>query len=149
MFDLNRPLHAYDLDKIKNKITVRNSKKGESFKALDNKNYTLDKDMCVIADDEGVLGLGGIIGGIKSGTEIHTKNILLESAYFDPTLIRKTAKKLDLNSDAKFRFERGVDPQSVTAGLELSCQNNFRNLWREVSNFDVQQTKKFKDLEIK
>ena len=88
MFDLNRPLHAYDLDKIKNKITVRNSKKGESFKALDNKNYTLDKDMCVIADDEGVLGLGGIIGGERSGTEIHTKNILLESAYFDPTLIR-------------------------------------------------------------
>ena len=120
MFDLNRPLHAYDLDKIKNKITVRNSKKGESFKALDNKNYTLDKDMCVIADDEGVLGLGGIIGGVRSGTEIHTKNILLESAYFDPTLIRKTAKKLDLNSDAKFRFERGVDPQSVTAGLDLS-----------------------------
>ena len=68
MFDLNRPLHAYDLDKIKNKITVRNSKKGESFKALDNKNYTLDKDMCVIADDEGVLGLGGIIGGERSGT---------------------------------------------------------------------------------
>ena len=78
MFDLNRPLHAYDLDKIKNKITVRNSKKGENFKALDNKNYTLEKDMCVISDDEGVLGLGGIIGGERSGTEKHTKNILLE-----------------------------------------------------------------------
>ncbi len=148
MFDLNRPLHAYDLDKIKNKITVRNSKKGESFKALDNKNYTLDKDMCVIADDEGVLGLGGIIGGERSGTEIHTKNILLESAYFDPTLIRKTAKKLDLNSDAKFRFERGVDPQSVTAGLESAVELILEICGGEVSKLDVQQTKKFKDLEI-
>ncbi len=149
MFDLNRPLHAYDLDKIKNKITVRNSKKGESFKALDNKNYTLDKDMCVIADDEGLLGLGGIIGGERSGTEIHTKNILLESAYFDPTLIRKTAKKLDLNSDAKFRFERGVDPQSVTAGLDSAVELILEICGGEVSKLDVQQTKKFKDLEIK
>ena len=149
MFDLNRPLHAYDLDKIKNKITVRNSKKGESFKALDNKNYTLDKDMCVIADDEGVLGLGGIIGGERSGTEINTKNILLESAYFDPTLIRKTAKKLDLNSDAKFRFERGVDPQSVTAGLDSAVELILEICGGEVSKLDVQQTKKFKDLEIK
>ncbi len=149
MFDLNRPLHAYDLDKIKNKITVRNSKKGESFKALDNKNYTLDKDMCVIADDEGVLGLGGIIGGERSGTEIHTKNILLEAAYFDPTLIRKTAKKLDLNSDAKFRFERGVDPQSVSAGLDSAVELILEICGGEVSKLDVQQTKKFKDLEIK
>ena len=149
MFDLNRPLHAYDLDKIKNKITVRNSKKGESFKALDNKNYTLDKDMCVIADDEGVLGLGGIIGGERSGTEINTKNILLESAYFDPTLIRKTAKKLDLNSDAKFRFERGVDPQSVTAGLDSAVELILEICGGEVSKLDLQQTKKFKDLEIK
>ena len=149
MFDLNRPLHAYDLDKIKNKITVRNSKKGESFKALENKDYTLDKDMCVIADDEGVLGLGGIIGGERSGTEIHTKNILLESAYFDPTLIRKTAKKLDLNSDAKFRFERGVDPQSVTAGLDSAVELILEICGGEVSKLDVQQTKKFKDLEIK
>ena len=65
MFDLNRPLHAYDLDKIKNKIVIRNSKKGENLKALDNNNYTLEDNMCVIADDEGPLGLGGIIGGCK------------------------------------------------------------------------------------
>ena len=75
MFDLNRPLHAYDLDKIKNKIIVRNSKKGESLNALDNKTYNLQNDMCVISDDAGVLGLGGIIGGTRSGTEIETKNI--------------------------------------------------------------------------
>ena len=117
MFDLNRPLHAYDLDKIKNRIIVRNSKKGEILKALDNNNYTLDENMCVIADDEGPLGLGGIIGGTRSGTEIDTKNILIESAYFDPEITRKTAKNLDLNSDAKFRFERGIDPNSIESGL--------------------------------
>ena len=72
MFDLNRPLHAYDADKIDKEIIVRNSKKGESFMALDDKKYTLQKDMCVIADKSGVLGLGGVIGGTRSGTEIET-----------------------------------------------------------------------------
>ena len=77
--------------------------------------------MCVIADDEGALGLGGIIGGTRTGTELDTKNILLESAYFDPEITRKTAKKLDLNSDAKFRFERGIDPHSIKIGLEAAA----------------------------
>jgi len=120
MFDLNRPLHAYDADKINKEIIVRNSKKGESFEALDNKKYTLEKDMCVIADKSGVLGLGGIIGGNRSGTEFTTKNILLESAYFYPTEIRRTAKILNIDTDAKYRFERGVDPNSVQMGLELA-----------------------------
>ena len=84
MFDLNRPTHAYDADKIDREIIVRNSKEGETFKALDEKMY-FSKDMCVIADKSGVLGLGGIIGGTRSGTEINTKNILLESAYFLPS----------------------------------------------------------------
>ena len=119
MFDLNRPLHAYDADKINKEIIVRNSKKGESFEALDNKKYTLDKNMCAITDKSGVLGLGGIIGGIKSGTEFSTKNILLESAYFYSKAIRKTAKKLNIDTDAKYRFERGIDPNSIKIGLEL------------------------------
>ena len=93
MLDLNRPLHAYDADKIDKEIIVRNSKKGETFEALDNKKYILD-GMCVISDRSGVLGLGGIIGGISSGTEFGTKNILLESAYFNPKSIRKTSKRL-------------------------------------------------------
>ena len=76
MFDLNRPLHAYDADKIDKEIIVRNSKKGETFEALDNKKYTTDDQMCVITDKSGVLGLGGIMG-VRSGTEINTKNILL------------------------------------------------------------------------
>ncbi len=74
--------------------------------------------MCVISDYQGVLGLGGIIGGTRSGTEIYTKNILLESAYFDPVITRKTAKKLSLNSYAKFKFGRGIDPNLGSLGLE-------------------------------
>jgi len=120
MYDLNRPLHAYDADKINKEIIVRNSKRGESFDALDNKKYTLDSNMCVISDKSGVLGLGGIIGGTRSGTEFSTKNILLESAYFYPSEIRKTAKNLNINTDAKYRFERGVDPKSIKMGLELA-----------------------------
>ena len=120
MLDINRPLHAYDADKIEKGIIVRNSKSGEKLTALDNKNYELDNGMCVISDNKGVLGLGGIIGGTRSGTEFDTKNILLESAYFKPALTRRTAKKLNLDTDAKFRFERGIDPLSIEDGLNLS-----------------------------
>ena len=94
MLDLNRPLHAYDADKIQKGIVVRNSKKGERFNALDNKEYKLEEGMCVISDNAGVLGLGGIIGGIRSGTEQNTKNVLIESAYFSPRSIRKSSKIL-------------------------------------------------------
>jgi len=119
MFDLNRPLHAYDADRIDEEIIVRNSKKGESFEALDNKKYTLENNMCAISDKSGILGLGGIIGGTRSGTELSTKNILLESAYFFPSSTRKTSKTLNIDTDAKFRFERGIDPDSIKLGLEL------------------------------
>ncbi len=122
MFDLNRPLHAYDADKINKEIIVRNSKKGESFEALDNKKYTLQNNMCAITDKFGVLGLGGIIGGTRSGTEFSTKNILLESAYFYPSSVRKTAKILNIDTDAKYRFERGIDPNSIQSGLELGMR---------------------------
>ena len=121
MFDLNRPLHAYDANKIDKEIIIRDAKDGEEFEALDNKTYNLKKGMCVITDKSGVLGLGGIIGGTKTSTGIHTKNILLESAYFLPSSIRKTAKELNINTDAKYRFERGIDPNSVTQGLEIAA----------------------------
>ena len=120
MFDLNRPLHAYDADKIDREIIVRNAKEGEEFEALDNKKYKLKKGMCVIADKSSILGLGGIIGGTKTSTEFDTKNILLESAYFLPKSIRKTARDLMINTDAKYRFERGIDPNSVIEGLEAA-----------------------------
>ncbi len=148
MFDLNRPLHAYDADKINKGIIVRNSKKGENFKALDNKNYSLDDGMCVISDHEGVLGLGGIIGGTRSGTELNTKNILLESAFFDPEITRKTAKKLQLNSDAKFRFERGIDPNSIQIGLDKASEMIIKICGGQVSKSDIQSTKKIKNKKI-
>jgi Phenylalanyl-tRNA synthetase beta subunit len=105
--------------------------------------------MCVIADDEGPLGLGGIIGGIRSGTELDTKNVLIESAYFDPGITRKTAKLLEINSDAKFRFERGIDPQSVKDGLLMAVKLIVEICGGEVSNFDIQETIKYKKKIIK
>jgi len=137
MFDLNRPLHAYDADKIDQEIIVRNSKKGESFEALDNKKYTLENNMCAISDKSGVLGLGGIIGGTRSGTEISTKNILLESAYFFPTSTRKTSKKLNIDTDAKYRFERGIDPDSIKLGLEFGMCMILDICGGEASKFSI------------
>ena len=144
MLDINRPLHAYDADKIEKGIIVRNSKSGEEFTALDNKKYKLEKGMCVISDNRGVLGLGGIIGGTRSGTEFDTKNILLESAYFDPGSIRNTAKKLNLDTDAKFRFERGIDPLSIEHGLNKAAKLIKEICGGEISKIDVQKIETYK-----
>ena len=149
MFDLNRPLHAYDADKINESIIVRNSKKCESFEALDNKTYTLQDNMCVISDQSGVLGLGGIIGGTRSGTELDTKNILLESAYFNPKSIRKTSKLLNIDTDAKFRFERGIDPNSIEEGLVKAAKLIQEICGGEISKLDVQKSEIFKKISIR
>ena len=122
MFDLNRPLHSYDADKIDQEIIIRDSKEGEEFEALDNKKYKLKKGMCVIADKSSVLGLGGIIGGTKTSTELDSKNILLRSAYFLPSSIRKTSRDLGINTDAKYRFERRMNPNSVLEGLQFATE---------------------------
>jgi len=139
MLDINRPLHAYDADKIEKGIVVRNSKFGEEFIALDNKSYKLDDEMCVISDSNSVLGLGGIIGGTRSGTEFNTKNILLESAYFEPRSIRSTSKKLNLDTDAKFRFERGIDPSSIENGLNKAALLIKEICGGEISKIDIQR----------
>ena len=149
MFDLNRPLHAYDADKIDKGIVVRNSTKGEVFKALDNKDYKLDNGMCVISDNTGVLGLGGIIGGSRSATEIKTKNVLIEAAYFDPRSIRKTSKILNIDTDAKYRFERGIDPLSIEQGLQRAAELIKKICGGEVSKFDIQNSEKIKNKLIK
>ena len=149
MFDLNRPLHAYDSDKIDKGIIVRNSKKGEKFKALDNKDYTLENDMCVITDKSGILGLGGIIGGIRSGTELETKNVLIEAAYFNPRSIRKTSKVLNIDTDAKFRFERGIDPLSIEQGLQRAAELIKKICGGEVSKFDIQKIENIKNKIVK
>ena len=148
MLDMNRPLHAYDADKIEKGIIVRNSKFGEEFTALDNKNYKLENGMCVITDNKGVLGLGGIIGGTRSGTELGTKNVLLESAYFDPKSIRRTSKKLNLDTDAKFRFERGIDPLSIEDGLNKAASLIKETCGGEISKIDIQKINTFKPRNI-
>ena len=137
MFDLNRPLHVYNADKINKEIIVRNSKVGENFEALDSKNYKLNNKMCVITDKSGVLGLGGIIGGATTSSELDTKNILLESAYFLPTSIRKTSRALNINSDAKYRFERGIDPNSIIEGLEVAAALIVKICGGKASKFSV------------
>ncbi|MDA9598762.1 phenylalanine--tRNA ligase subunit beta [Candidatus Pelagibacter sp.] len=149
MLDINRPLHAYDADKIEKGIIVRNSKAGEEFTALDNKNYKLEKGMCVICDNKGVLGLGGIIGGTRSGTEFDTKNILLESAYFEPRSIRNTAKKLNLDTDAKFRFERGIDPLSIEDGLKKAASLINEICGGEIGKVNIQKIETYKNKMLK
>ena len=148
MLDINRPLHAYDADKIEKGIIVRNSKSGEKFTALDNKDYKLDKNMCVISDHKGVLGLGGIIGGTRSGTEFDTRNILLESAYFDPRSVRNTAKKLNLDTDAKYRFERGIDPLSIEVGLKKATLLIQEICGGEIGKIDIQKIETYKNKTI-
>ena len=137
MLDLNRPLHAYDANKIDKEIIVRNSRPEESFEALDGKQYKLKNNMCVISDKSGALGLGGIIGGTRSGTEFETTNILLESAYFYPSSVRRTANSLDIDTDAKYRFERGIDPNSIKEGLELATGLIIKICGGEASKFSL------------
>ena len=122
MLDLNRPLHVYDADKIDGKIIIRQSKKGESFNALDENSYELLDGMCAIADEKKVLGLGGIMGGEGSGCTENTSNILLESALFNPVSIAKSGRSLSILSDARYRFERGVDPSSVLIGIDRASE---------------------------
>ena len=141
MFDLNRPLHVYNADKINKEIIVRNSKTEENFKALDGKSYKLNNEMCVITDRSEVLGLGGIIGGAKTSSELDTKNILLESAYFLPTSIRRTSRVLNINSDAKYRFERGIDPNSITEGLEVATALIVKICGGQASKFSIAGSK--------
>jgi phenylalanyl-tRNA synthetase beta chain len=120
--DRGRPLHVYDADKLKGAVRARLGKAGEKFLGLDGKEYAVDETMCVIADDNGPLGLGGIMGGEASGSTEATVNVLIESAYFDPARTAATGRKTGLVTDARYRFERGVDPQSVLPGLDLATQ---------------------------
>ena len=120
--DRGRPLHVYDADKLRGAVRARLGKAGETFLGLDGREHTVDETMCVIADDSGPLGLGGIIGGETSGSTEETKTVLIESAYFDPLRTAATGRKTGLVTDARYRFERGVDPESVLPGLDLATQ---------------------------
>lgn len=118
--DRGRPLHVYDADKLTGPVRARLGSDGEKFLGLDGKEHAVDDSMCVIADDSGPLGLGGVIGGEDSGSTEATRNVLIESAYFDPQRTATTGRKTGLVTDARYRFERGVDPAFVEPGLDLA-----------------------------
>lgn len=119
MLAYGRPAHAYDLAKLTGAVVARRAKNGEQVLALNEKTYTLDDSMTVIADDAGVHDVAGIMGGEDSGCSDETTDVLLEIAYFDPARIGVTGRKLGLASDARTRFERGVDPAFLDDGLDL------------------------------
>jgi len=117
-----RPVHVFDADKVKGVLRVRRGKAGESYKALDGNVYEVTPEMCCNADDTGVLGLGGVMGGESSGVSDATVNVIVESAYFDPTRIHHTGRVTGIVSDAQYRFARGVDTGFVLPGLELATR---------------------------
>jgi len=120
--DRGRPLHVYDADKLTGTVHARMGKKGEDFLGLDGKRYEADETMCVIADDSGVLGFGGILGGEETGCTEATTNVLIECAWFEPHSIAATGRKTSIVSDARYRFERTVDPDFVRPGLQLATR---------------------------
>src|SRR3989441_8413171 len=121
-YDRARPLHVFDAAKVKGNLTVRRARDGETLKALDGRIYTLDSGVCVIADDHGVESLAGIMGGEASGCDENTTDVLIESALWNEINIAQTGRKLGINSDARYRFERGVDPAFMVPGLEMATK---------------------------
>ncbi len=121
-FDLGRPLHVFDAGKLEGDLAVRGARSGETLGALNGKTYELDSGMTVIADANGVLSLGGVIGGESSGCTATTTDVFIEAALFDPVRTATTGRKLGLQSDARYRFERGLDPEFVRPGLEIATR---------------------------
>lgn len=121
-YDLGRPLHVFDADKVKGDIRARFGRPGESLLALDGKTYAVDEEICVIADDAGPESLGGVMGGEHSGCTDETVNVFVEAALFDPVRTAKTGRRLNVNSDARYRFERGVDPEFCAPGMEIATR---------------------------
>lgn len=121
-FDLNRPLHVFDAKKLSGDLVMRQAREGETLLALDGKTYTLDPSISVIADSHAVHGLGGIMGGEETGVQEDTTEVFLEVAYFDPIRTAASGRKLGILSDARYRFERGIDPQSVHWGAEVAAR---------------------------
>ena len=120
--DRCRPLHVFDADAIAGNLVVRLSAAGESLAALDGEHYTLGDGVCVIADDDGVLSLGGVMGGASTACGQGTVNVLVEAALFDPIRTAATGRRLGIESDARFRFERGIDPASTEPGMEAATR---------------------------
>src|SRR5213595_3637939 len=122
MLEIGQPTHAFDADKLKGDINVRLARDGEKFLGLDGKTYSLKPDNLVVADQERAIGIGGVMGGEETGVTDFTKNILLEAAYFLPASIRRTARDLNLPTDASYRFERGVDPEMILRASQRATE---------------------------
>ncbi|WP_373005733.1 phenylalanine--tRNA ligase subunit beta [Hyphomonas sp.] len=120
--DRARPLHAYDAAKLRGTVVARLGKAGESLEALDGKTYKVTPEMCVIADASGVIGLGGVMGGASTAVSDETVDVFIESAWFDPLRTARTGRATGIHSDARYRFERGVDPQSCVDGVNLALE---------------------------
>lgn len=121
-FDRGRPLHVFDAAKVRGNLVVRRARRGETLLALDGRSYELDETMCIIADEKGVESLSGIMGGEETGCSESTTEVLIESALWDEFTTAQTGRKLGINSDARYRFERGVDPAFTVPGLELATR---------------------------
>ena len=120
--DQARPLHVYDMARLEGAVVARRGREGESFLALNGKDYTVSPGDCVIADDARVLGLGGVMGGEHSGVTEATTDVLLECAWFDPEWIGQTGRRHGITSDARARFERGIDPMQLSTVIETAAQ---------------------------
>ncbi len=136
-YDRARPFHVYDAAKLNGDIRVRMAEKGEGLVALDGKSYVLTGSECVIADQSGAIGLGGIIGGETTGASDETKDVFLECALFDPIRTTQTGRLHGIESDARYRFERGVDPESVLSGIEFGTRMILDLCGGEASNVIV------------
>ncbi len=162
-FDRGRPLHVFDAKKVTGNLVVRRAKDGESLLALDTRTYKLDSGMCVIADERAVESLAGIMGGEDSGCDENTTDVLIESALWNPLNIAQTGRKLGINTDARYRFERGVDPNYMVPGLELATQmvldfcggepseivvEGARNAEDRAINFPVSEVKRLSGLDV-
>src|SRR5690606_10371106 len=119
-FDRGRPLHVFDAAKVAGQLAVRRARSGERILALDGREYVLGPDNCVIADENGVESIAGIMGGEHSGCDENTTEVLIESALWNPGNIARSGRDLGIVSDARYRFERGVDPEFMVPGLELA-----------------------------
>ncbi|WP_208348081.1 phenylalanine--tRNA ligase subunit beta [Pseudaestuariivita rosea] len=117
-YDRNRPLHVFDADKVQGNLRVHRAKGGETLVGLDEKEYTFQPDMTLISDDSGIESIAGVMGGLPTGCTEETVNVFLEAAYFDPVRTALTGRALKINSDARYRFERGIDPAWTPHGLE-------------------------------
>ncbi len=136
-YDMNRPLHVFDADKVNGDLTVHRAKGGETLVGLDEKEYTFGEGMVVISDEAGVESIGGIMGGLPTGCTEDTTNVFLEAAFWENIQIAKTGRALKINSDARYRNERGIDPAYNAPAIEAATQMILDLCGGEASNVVV------------